>query len=146
MLMHSINNSMATGLIGKDVKFLGDTVKLSGAGDVQIHYDLSKNAQVTVKIYDETNKLVATLVPGDQFAGSQSVIWDGKGDDGRELSEGIYRFEIAAYDVDGNSVSAVTYSIDRIRGLKFDNGNAVLLLSDREIYLSDIFEVLEADN
>ena len=143
LLMNSINNSMATGMIGKDVKFLGDTVNWSGEEETKIYYELPKTAQVTVKIFNENDDLVATLVQGEQSSGSKLAVWNGKGDDGKKLPEGDYRFEIDAQDVEGNSVLVATYSTDRIRGLRFDNGNAILLLSNSEIYLSEIVEILE---
>ena len=75
--------------------------------------------------------------------GSQSVSWDGKDNNGDEVIDGLYYFEVEARDVDGNLISTNTYGIDRVYGLKFVQGNAILKLSDRDIYLSDIYEILD---
>jgi len=145
LLMQSVNNSMSAGFIGKDVKFAGNTIYLSDETETKIEYNLASQAQVTIKIYDESNQLVATLNAGEQSSGSQSYEWDGKDENGNVLPAGKYSYEIEAKDADGDTVSVVCYSIDHVRGVRFENGNAILLLTDQEIYLADIIEILNGN-
>jgi len=141
LLMRSVNNSLATEIIGKDVKFVGDAINLRSDG-AEICYTLAEEADVTLKIYDDEDNLVATLKPGQQAAGNQSYAWDGADAAGEQLPEGRYHYELDALDADGLAVQTVTYGIDEVRGLRFDGSNAILMLSDSEIYLSDIYEIL----
>ena len=57
-----------------------------------ISYLISRDAAVTVKIYDAAdNTLVRTLKDqAQETAGTNTVIWDGKDDSGSVFTEGIY--------------------------------------------------------
>jgi len=142
MLMQSVNNSLATELIGKDVKYFGNSVHLEGE-PTSINYFLQAQAQVKIKIYDSSDNAVATLIVGEQVGGDKSIEWDGTGIDGNLLPDGDYHFKIEAEDQNGAPVSSVTYAVDKVRGLKFIDGNAVLIVGDDEIYLSEIIEILD---
>lgn len=68
-----------------------------------ISYDLSENAFVTIKVYDELDNLVRTLLSdGEKYAGSNSDVWDGKDDSLTVLPDGYYLVEISARDYAGN--------------------------------------------
>jgi hypothetical protein len=62
-----------------------------------ISYDLPKNSQVSVTIYDILGRAVATLVDGVQPASSYSVQWNPSG-----LSSGVYFYRIQAQSLDGS--------------------------------------------
>jgi flagellar hook assembly protein FlgD len=56
-----------------------------------IQFDLSQPAsRVSLRIYDLSGRLVATLAQGDLPAGRHSVIWAGDDDRGRSVASGIY--------------------------------------------------------
>ena len=143
LLMQSVNNSLATELLGKNVKYLGDTIHFNGEDNVSINYVLASLAQVKIKIYDQEDNLMTTIIQGEQIKGDQSVDWNGEKPNGDIIPSGKYTFKIDAEDQDGNKVASITYAVDRVQGLKFDSGNAVLKLTDYELYLADIFEILE---
>ncbi len=146
VLMQSVNNSMATGLIGKDVKYDGDTFRLAEGEDGRMHIYLASDANVRIKVYDENNELVANVIRGDVDAGHQVIEWDGLNIDGERMNPGRYRFEVEATDSNGETVKVATFAVDRVRGLKFDSGNAILMVADKELYLADILEILEPIN
>ncbi|MBC8367036.1 right-handed parallel beta-helix repeat-containing protein [bacterium] len=63
-----------------------------------IRFELPGAAVVRLSIYDVSGRLVRGFIDGELIdAGRHSVIWDGRDDEGRELSSGIYftRFEAA---------------------------------------------------
>ena len=47
-------------------------------------------------------KLVRTIDEGDKGAGQHTTIWDGKNDDGDNVSSGVYFYQLRA-KVDGQS-------------------------------------------
>jgi flagellar basal-body rod modification protein FlgD len=56
LLTQSINNTMTAGLIGKEVKIAGDTVKFEGQDNTIIGYDLIAPAsELEINIYDSNN-------------------------------------------------------------------------------------------
>jgi hypothetical protein len=54
---------------------------------------------VTLTIYNVNGRAVRTLVDGALEAGPHSLVWDGRDDDGRSLSSGIYFMRLGADDV-----------------------------------------------
>jgi hypothetical protein len=61
----------------------------AGSGTV-IRYDLPEAGPVSLRIYDVTGRLVATLRNGHEEAGFRSVRWDGRGGDGLRVASGVY--------------------------------------------------------
>ena len=61
---------------------------------VAIEYSLNGNSFVSVFIYDLSGKVVRKLYRGEQVAGEQSVVWDGKTDLGTEVANGVYNYSM----------------------------------------------------
>jgi hypothetical protein len=63
-----------------------------------ISYSLPQEMDVKLEIYNILGQRVRVLVDEHQEAGYKTIIWDGKDDDGREVSSGIYFYRIKASD------------------------------------------------
>lgn len=64
---------------------------------VKIAYQLSKDAFVTVKLYNDRDIRIRTLIKNvSASAGSHSAVWDGKNDKGELLPSGFYIYTIEA--------------------------------------------------
>jgi len=61
-----------------------------------ISYDLPEQAQVTLGIYDLLGKKIKTLVKQSQDAGNKIAVWDGTDYLGRQVSAGVYLYQIQA--------------------------------------------------
>ncbi len=61
-----------------------------------IKYSLSKTTDVSLVIYNILGQKVRTLVKNQRQNGDVSVIWDGKDGSGRDLSSGIYFYQLRA--------------------------------------------------
>ncbi len=62
-----------------------------------ITYDVpSGGANVTIRIYDASGRLVRTLVDGPSPAGTHSVSWDGRNSAGGAVSSGVYFYRMTA--------------------------------------------------
>ena len=55
-------------------------------------------ANVSLRIYDVTGRLVRTLVDGFEPAGTQAVTWFGKNDQGRPVASGVYYYLMTGPD------------------------------------------------
>lgn len=55
--------------------------------------------QVRLRIYGADGRLVTTLVDGQMMAGPQSVPWDGKDRNGRDVASGVYLCELVVDEV-----------------------------------------------
>jgi flagellar hook assembly protein FlgD len=49
---------------------------------------------VSLKLYDITGRLIRTLASGQQAGGSYAAPWDGKDENGREVSSGVYLYQL----------------------------------------------------
>jgi hypothetical protein len=62
----------------------------------KIRYDLSKRSDVILEIFDILGRHVRTLVNENQQVGRYSAVWDGRDEQGRHVSSGIYIYQIRA--------------------------------------------------
>ena len=58
-----------------------------------ISYDLATSGNVSLKVYDISGRLAATLVDGQVEAGSHTVDWDASG-----VSSGVYFYKLVTSD------------------------------------------------
>jgi len=61
-----------------------------------IRYAIPKPAQVSIAVYNILGKRIATLLNKHQSAGRYSVVWNGRNEQGRKVSTGIYFYRIEA--------------------------------------------------
>ena len=59
-----------------------------------ISYELEKEEQVNLAIYNIDGQRVKTLINQRQEAGRHSIFWNGQNDDGDHLSSGLYVYEL----------------------------------------------------
>jgi FlgD Ig-like domain len=72
-----------------------------------IHFNLGKDADVTIKVYDFAGEYVATLASGEQMGfGPQTIEWGGQAADGTDLGNGAYMVRIEAND--GSATKSAT--------------------------------------
>lgn len=63
-------------------------------GRTIISYHLPQKSKIELKIYDMLGMEVRGLVKGGQAAGRQSVIWNGKDNNGNTVSSGVYIYRL----------------------------------------------------
>jgi flagellar hook assembly protein FlgD len=59
-----------------------------------IAFTLSQPGVVDLSIFDVAGQRVRTLERGVQPAGRNSVVWDGRGDDGTAVASGVYFYRL----------------------------------------------------
>ena len=72
----------------------------------EIRFQLTETSPVSLRIYSADGRSVRQLLHGERAAGYHSVPWDGRDDQGRLLSQGIYfvRFETGGYQMTKRTV------------------------------------------
>jgi hypothetical protein len=68
--------------------------------EVTISYSLSQAGPARLAIYDVQGRLVRSLIDGWRQAGGDAVVWDGRNDQGKPVSSGIYFYRL---DAEGQS-------------------------------------------
>jgi flagellar basal-body rod modification protein FlgD len=139
-----LTNSQAVDYIGKRIQAVGDRLDMAAGQPASIEFNLDRNAAgVYVRIYDQSGAFVKDLEPGALGAGLQSVTWDGKDYQDRQVPDGPYRYEVKAMDADGNSVSATSFTNGTVSGVYYKNGQAYLMTASQEIPLGNVVQVYE---
>lgn len=127
-LMRSDQLTRTIDYLGAEVEAEGKTISLGPDGDAHLSYDLGESAaQVTIGIWDELGRLVATR-QGVANAGSHSLSWDGVGNSGERLPEGLYRVEVAAQDETGEPIPVSTTISGVVDGVEIDGDRLMLSL------------------
>jgi len=64
-----------------------------------VHFNVSRHAEITAKVYDFAGEYVATIANHEPFpAGAGIVRWAGQAEDGTDLANGAYLIRIEAFD------------------------------------------------
>ena len=146
VLTNSINNSMATGLIGKEIKAASDEFTRDASSDnSKLYFDLGNNAQeVTVRIYNEHGDLVKSIKQSNMDAGANCLTWDGKTTVGSESGAGKYTYKVEAFDQAGNYVAATPFISITIDGIKYKDGAPFLIAGNEEVPFGNVMEIWDS--
>ncbi len=142
LLSQTINNTMATSLIGKDIKASGNEFYLSSDGEGTLAYNLGGFADtVEIAIYNGIGETVATYTVEKVGSGDQVFTWDGHTSSGDTASAGTYTFQITAKDSSSNAVTATPFMEGTVEGVRYVDGQAYLVVNGALISLSSVSEV-----
>jgi flagellar basal-body rod modification protein FlgD len=102
-----------------------------------LSFNLDKQEEVTIKIYDAFDELVRTItIPADQTqSGENTAVWDAVTNSGFQVSDGLYYYTVKA-----GSDFAKTPVKEEVSGIKYMNSSKYLVLKDsgRLVALSSI--------
>jgi flagellar basal-body rod modification protein FlgD len=140
----SINNAQAVNFVGKTIKASGSMFELGSGQTHEIQYQLGEDAaKVYVSINDSTGATVRKIEMDQMSAGSQSVVWDGKDDNGNAVSAGTFSFSVNAVDSSGDAMTAAAYIQEPITGISYHDSSTYLQANGIEIPYSAVMEVTE---
>lgn len=135
--------SAAVDYIGKTVEANGNKVMLQD-GQASLTYSLAGNSAATeILIVNEQGDTVRTL-QGSKDAGSHSLDWDGKTNNGARLPDGVYSVQVRAVDQDGKTVSSSLATSGRVTGIDAGAEGLNLLIGKLSIPIDNIFAVHES--
>ncbi len=101
-----------TALTVTSVSDAPDPFGANGTRVSTIKFTLSKAANVTIKVYDSSNKLVKTIVDSNLNSGINTVTWNGKNENGLLVKDGKYTYKLDAQDASGNKIAPITGVLD----------------------------------
>ena len=144
MQMQSINNTMASGLIGKDIKANYNGVYLDDENSPQISFTTNEYAaNISFVIRDLSGATVATFNESDVEAGINTVKWDGEDNLGNRVSEGYYTVEAVAYNSAGESFIPSLSLVGTVSSIIYREGVAYLQVNGMEIPMGDVLAIGE---
>jgi flagellar basal-body rod modification protein FlgD len=132
------------GLVGKQVEYRTDTLRLDGK-PVVAQLNLAANADSLVAVVtDPAGRVVRTLALGARNGGASTFTWDGLDDTGSALPPGDYNVSINANRADGSSVSSNLRAKGSVDAVSFEGDSPVLLVGTVRVKLADVSQVLSA--
>jgi len=138
----SINNAQSVGLIGKEIKALGNSFSFTQGDEASMSFRLADDAaRVEVNVKNSMGNVVRALSFNNLKKGSNQVTWDGKDNNASPCASGDYTFEIKAYDDADNEISVQTLIQGKVTGITFEDGSPKLQVGSSLISISDIYEV-----
>jgi flagellar basal-body rod modification protein FlgD len=142
--MQSLNNVMASGLIGKDIKANYSGTQISNGEPAHMAVSLDRFAsQVTFVMTDASGNAVATMTSKNLQSGANTVTWDAKDNRGNRVPDGFYSITAKAYDVNGNEFTPSLNLVGNVESVIYREGAAYLRVRGLEIPLGDIAAVGE---
>jgi flagellar basal-body rod modification protein FlgD len=127
--------------VGKNVKAAGNAITLKDQVAAGCAYLLDEDAQVAITIFDDQGREVRRIDGGWQRKGEHGISWDGRNSAGTGLQDGAYTFDVRATNASGGSVSAAAYTSGEVTGVKYQNGEPLLMVGNGLIKQDSITEV-----
>lgn len=141
MMTQSINNTLATTLIGKTAVANGNKITFSGESS-NIQFNLNSSVEtLTLTIKDSSGNIVRTITETGFSEGLNSVYWDGKNSLGDTVIEGDYNYKITAYNNEGDLIQSQSLISGKIDGISYDENGIVLMINGNKINLNEILEI-----
>ncbi len=79
------------------------------ASRTSIRFNVPRDMEISLRVYDVGGRLVRTLLDGPEPAGPRTVHWDGRADDGQAAAPGVYFYRLE------NGEKAITRKSVRLR-------------------------------
>lgn len=124
-----LNASSIAGLnfLGREVEAYSDAVSLDN-GAARFGYEVTAPGEtMAVRIYDEDNKLIASL-DAETEIGRHALVWDGVMSNGADADAGVYRAELVAINGEDARKAGEIIITDRVQELRFGANGAELAL------------------
>jgi flagellar basal-body rod modification protein FlgD len=132
-------------LIGREAVFNSNSFQL-GSDSVTLGYDLAATAdQVELHVQDKSGKSVAVLKPEDKSAGTHFVTWDGKDQNGSQVSPGDYTLSILALDTAKEGIKGQPLFKGRITGVDLEPSGSVLVTTSGSFGIKNLVSVREME-
>ena len=101
---HQIETSTTTNVVLSGLQTCPNPFA-AGRETATFFYELSKPAQITVRIMNMRGETVKVILQSGSF-GTNSFSWNGVLEDGRIASNGVYIYQVVAKDIEGSSTAA----------------------------------------
>ena len=142
LLAQAVNNTMSANFVGKSLKAIGNTIEYSGEGQATLAFRPESDVdRIKFTIKNEAGTVVRTIEVENYSATDSTFQWDGKNSDGEQLAAGKYTFEAEGFDDKNNPITVNTFVVGTITGVRYENGNTVLVCNGEEISFSRIIEI-----
>jgi len=130
-----------TGYLGREVEADVSTLRLGASGTAGFAMSVEETpSEVTAAVKNAGGETVATLAPPAQ-AGRQTVVWDGRTDEGLRAPAGTYTVDVTAADADGGPLAVSTRLAGTVGAVENEGDTLFLDVDGHRVALGDITAV-----
>jgi len=142
--MQSLNNVMASGFIGKEVKAEYSNIYYDTSSNPVISFTTSQHAtEIEFEIYNAAGTLVNTITKEDVASGTGTIEWDGTNSSGNRVDEGYYTVQVSAKGSAGNEFTPELSLVGIVSSVVYRDGAAYLTVNGTELSLGSISSIGE---
>lgn len=146
-LAQSVNNTMSTNLIGKEVKIRGNEINNHGQESQSFAYKLGADAKFAkIHIKDEAGKTIKTIELTNTKAGEYKVEWDMKDNTGKSVPHGKYNISLETEGIASKDISSELYQVGLVNAMRFTDKGSMIVIDNREYSLSEVYEIINPSN
>lgn len=139
-----LNNVMASGLIGKEVKAQFSDISLDVSNKPEVNFTLEGDAaQATFTIKNAAGETIRTISAENLPAGAGQIVWDGKDNFGNRTAAGTYTVSMSAKSAAGATVKASLNLVGIVKQIIYKDGAAYLMVDGLQVSLGDVLGVGE---
>lgn len=114
-------------------------------GSANWEYTLPSDATSSSIIIRDDNDRIVARRDGETSTGSHDFTWDGLGDGGAALDEGVYSLEVIAQDSDGENLAVNIQAAARVTGVDLSGSEVIVEMGGIRVPLSSVMSIKEAD-
>ena len=114
-------------------------------GSANCEYTLPSDATSSSIIIRDDNDRIVARRDGETSTGSHDFAWDGLGDGGAALDEGVYSLEVIAQDSDGENLAVNIQAAARVTGVDLSGSEVIVEMGGIRVPLSSVMSIKEAD-
>jgi flagellar basal-body rod modification protein FlgD len=146
LLAQSINNNMATTLVGQTVRAEVNQVQVGSSGNVSLNYRLPEAAtSISIDVVDADGVTVRTIDVPPHVTGDTSTEWDGKTSNGVRVPPGTYTFSVHAANADGGTISVENYVQGKVTAVSYVGGQVMLSINGIDVSLGQVISIIGDD-
>ncbi len=130
-----------TGYLGREVEADVSTLRLGASGTASFAMSVEETpSEVAVAVKNAGGETVATLAPPAR-AGDQTVVWDGRTDEGLRAPAGTYSVDVTAAGENGGPLAVSTRLSGTVGAVENERGTLFLDVDGHRVALGDITAV-----
>jgi flagellar basal-body rod modification protein FlgD len=131
----------AMDFMGKEVDVQGNDLTLAEDTPAKGGFHMEASGDCVVTVFDAQGTAVKNIPMGFMEPGTHSFEWDGTGDNGDTMEEGIYNFDVTAVDGTGQTLPVETFISGRVDRVNIEGGTPMLYVGDVPVALYNVRNV-----
>lgn len=147
--LEKLLNLQETSKLATLVDFIDTEVEIEGQdlvlenGDSKFTYTIPTGTRESTITITDANGLQVFTTDGETQTGVHSVEWDGTDKNGVQLSDGLYRVQVTAFDSKKNLLEVFHTTFGRVTGAGVVDGETTLFLGPLRVPQDDVLSVQE---